>query len=111
MIWNAIHIIEIILWCIIACSVAYVVFFAIISLFYEKEDAIAIHASTLSSRMAKFLILYPAYKEDRVIINALEPILNPVLVAVFYGEMLGRLSMVGAMIVICGIMYYNLRKR
>ena len=72
MIWNAIHIIEIILWCIIACSVAYVVFFAIISLFYEKEDAIAIHASTLSSRMAKFLILYPAYKEDRVIINALE---------------------------------------
>ena len=45
------------------------------------------------------------------IINALEPILNPVLVAVFYGEMLGKWSMVGAMIVICGIMYYNLRKR
>ena len=45
------------------------------------------------------------------IINALEPILNPVLVAVFYGEMLGRLSLVGAVIVICGIMYYNLRNR
>lgn len=45
------------------------------------------------------------------IINALEPILNPVLVAVFYGEMLGKWSMVGAMIVICGIMYYNLKKR
>ena len=45
------------------------------------------------------------------IINALEPILNPVLVAVFYGEMLGRWSMAGALIVICGIMYYNLRKR
>ena len=45
------------------------------------------------------------------IINALEPILNPVLVAVFYGEMLGRWSMVGAMIVICGIMYYNLSKK
>ena len=43
------------------------------------------------------------------IINALEPILNPILVAVFYGEMLGRLSLVGAVIVICGIMYYNLR--
>ena len=43
------------------------------------------------------------------IINALEPILNPVLVAVFYGEMLGKLSLVGAVIVICGIMYYNLR--
>lgn len=44
------------------------------------------------------------------IINALEPILNPVLVAVFYGEMLGKWSMAGAMIVICGIMYYNLKK-
>ena len=43
------------------------------------------------------------------IINALEPILNPILVAVFYGEMLGRLSLVGAVIVICGILYYNLR--
>ena len=75
MIWTAIHIIEIILWCIIACSVAYVAFFAIISLFYEKKDDIAIHASALSNRMAKFLILYPAYKEDRVIINAVEQFL------------------------------------
>ena len=75
MIWTAIHIFEITLWCIIACSVAYVVFFAIISLFYEKEDEIAIHASALSNRMAKFLILYPAYKEDRVIINAVEQFL------------------------------------
>lgn len=45
------------------------------------------------------------------IINALEPILNPVLVAVFYGEMLGRWSLVGAVIVLCGIMYYNLKNR
>lgn len=45
------------------------------------------------------------------IINALEPILNPILVAVFYGEMLGRISIVGAVIVLCGILYYNLRKR
>ena len=44
------------------------------------------------------------------IINALEPILNPILVAVFYGEMLGRISIVGAVIVLCGILYYNLRK-
>ena len=75
MIWTVIHIADIILWCIIACSVAYVVFFAIISLFYEKKDDIAIHASALSNRMAKFLILYPAYKEDRVITNAVEQFL------------------------------------
>ena len=75
MIWTAIHIAEIVLWCILACSVAYVVFFAFISLFYDKEDEIANHASALSNRMAKFLILYPAYKEDRVIINAVEQFL------------------------------------
>lgn len=74
-IWEFIHILEIILWFIIAGSVAYVVFFAIISLFYEKEDRIAIHAAALSNRLNKFLILYPAYKEDKVIINAVEQFL------------------------------------
>ena len=71
-IWLIIHIIEIILWVLLAGSVAYVAFFAIISLFYEKEDRVAIHAAALSNRMTKFLILYPAYNEDRVIINAVE---------------------------------------
>lgn len=75
MIWSIIHTCEIVLWCIIACSVAYVVFFAIISLFYDKEDRLAIHAVALKEKMARFLILYPAYKEDRVIINAVEQFL------------------------------------
>ena len=73
--WTVIHIIDISLWCIIACSVAYVVFFAIISLFYDKEDRIANHAAALKNKMTNFLILYPAYKEDRVIINAVEQFL------------------------------------
>ena len=75
MIWSVLHIFEIIIWCIIACSVAYVVFFAIISLFYDKEDQVAIHAAALKDKMSRFLILYPAYKEDRVIINAVEQFL------------------------------------
>lgn len=75
-IWGIIHIFEIILWFIIAGSVLYVVFFAIISLFYEKEDRIAIHAAALSNRLNKFLILYPAYKEDKVIINAVTQFLR-----------------------------------
>ncbi len=70
MIWTAIHILEILLWCIIACSVAYVVFFAFISLFYDKDDQVAIHAAALKNEMTRFLILYPAYKEDSVIVNA-----------------------------------------
>ena len=75
MIWTIIHIIDITLWIIISFSVFYVAFFAVISLFYEKEDRIAIHASALYHRMGRFLILFPAYKEDRVIINAVEQFL------------------------------------
>ena len=75
MIWTILHIIEIILWLIISFSVFYVAFFAVISLFYEKEDRVAIHAQSLYNRMARFLILFPAYKEDRVIINAVEQFL------------------------------------
>ena len=44
------------------------------------------------------------------IIGALEPILNPVLVAIFYGEMLGKLSLVGAAIVILGVLVYSLQQ-
>lgn len=43
------------------------------------------------------------------VINAIEPVLNPILVAVFYGERLGRLSVIGAVVVIAGILFYNLR--
>lgn len=75
MIWDILHIVDISLWVILLGSVAYVVFFAIISLFYDKEDRIAIHAAALSERMTRFLILFPAYKEDRVIVNAVEKFL------------------------------------
>ena len=76
MIWTLIHIVDIVLWFVAACSVVYVVFFAFISLFYDKEDRVAIHAAALSNRKAKFLILFPAYNEDRVIINAVEQFLQ-----------------------------------
>lgn len=75
MIWDVLHIIDITLWVILLGSVAYVVFFAIISLFYDKEDQIANHAAALRDKMTRFLILFPAYKEDRVIINAVEKFL------------------------------------
>ncbi len=76
MIWTFIHIVDISLWIFVAFSVAYVVFFAFISLFYDKEDRVAIHATALSNRKAKFLVLFPAYNEDRVIINAVEQFLQ-----------------------------------
>ena len=75
MIWTILHIIDITLWFIIAGSVAYVVFFAIISLFYDKADDVATKAAAISNRMTRFLILYPAYNEDRVITHAVEQFL------------------------------------
>ena len=76
MIWTIIHIVDIVLWLVAAFSVTYVVFFAFISLFYDKEDRVAIHATALSNRKAKFLVLFPAYNEDRVIIKAVEQFLQ-----------------------------------
>ena len=75
MIWHILHTIDITLWSIILGSVAYVAFFAVISLFYDKEDQIAIHAAALSEKQTRFLVLYPAYNEDRVIVNAVEQFL------------------------------------
>ena len=48
---------------------------AIISLFYDKEDHLALQAASLRNDLTRFLILYPAYEEDRVIINAIEQFL------------------------------------
>lgn len=44
------------------------------------------------------------------VINGIEPVLNPILVAVFYGETLGPMAILGACIVLAGIFLYNLGK-
>ena len=75
MFWTVLHIVEIVLWIIMAASVVYVVFFAIISLFYEKDDFASTHTSVLNYRERRFLILYPAYHEDSVIINSVNKFL------------------------------------
>ena len=41
------------------------------------------------------------------LLSGLEPILNPILVAIFYGELLTPLSLVGAAIVLISIISYN----
>ena len=75
MFWTVLHIVEIVLWIIMAASVAYDFFFAIISLFYEKDDFASTHTSVLNYRERRFLILYPAYHEDSVIINSVNKFL------------------------------------
>ena len=62
--------------------------------------------------LAYILFSYGTRYTDPVtasIINAIEPVLNPVLVAIFYGEKLGTLSLAGAAIVIGGVLFYNVR--
>ena len=44
------------------------------------------------------------------LIAGIEPVLNPLLVAIFYREVVGPLALVGAVIVICGVVWYNVRK-
>lgn len=44
------------------------------------------------------------------LVSGIEPVLNPILVAVFYHETIGPLSMVGAVIVIVSIIIYNIAK-
>lgn len=43
------------------------------------------------------------------LINGLEPVLNPILVAVLFGELLSPISLVGAGIVILAILFYNIK--
>lgn len=43
------------------------------------------------------------------LISMIEPILNPTLVAIFYGEKIGPMSLVGAVIVLTSALFYNLK--
>ena len=41
------------------------------------------------------------------LVSGIEPVLNPILVAVFYHETMGRFALVGAAIVVLGVVGYN----
>ena len=81
-IWLIIHIIEILLWLLLAASGAYILFFALVSMLWKKpvsplsaylEGQIR---SMREPRQYSFLVLYPAYNEDRVIINSVTTFLG-----------------------------------
>ena len=70
--WTAIHIIDIVLWGIMALSVVYVAFFAMVYVFQRKKK----EYSTYQLKQSSFLILYPAYKEDAVIQHSVRQFLE-----------------------------------
>ena len=45
------------------------------------------------------------------LVSGIEPVLNPILVAVFYGEKMGALALAGAATVIGGVVGYNILKQ
>ncbi len=73
MTWDIIHTIDILLWVLMAASVSYIMFFALVSVCCpKKEEAPPMDTATFYHR---YLILYPAYHEDKVIINSVDQFL------------------------------------
>ncbi len=44
------------------------------------------------------------------LVSGIEPVLNPILVAIFYHEMIGPVSLIGAVIVVSAVIIYNVLK-
>ena len=74
MLWQIIHIIEVLFWLLLSASGAYILFYTIVSLIWRKP------VSKLSSKVKSlhadhyysFLVLFPAYNEDRVIVSSVQ---------------------------------------
>lgn len=75
MLWTTLHIIDWLLWIFMAPSVIYVFFYAFVSLF-SKHSSLTAHRSSLNIHRSSFLILFPAYKEDLVIIHSVRQFLE-----------------------------------
>ena len=81
MFWHLIHFIDIALWLLMAASTAYILFYALVSTLWKKRVSrltTYLTGQVLAMRKKDFysyLILYPAYNEDRVIVNSVQKFL------------------------------------
>ena len=78
MLWQIIHIIEILLWLLLSASGAYILFYTIVSLIWRKP--VSKQSSKVKSLHAdhyySFLVLFPAYNEDRVIVSSIQQFIS-----------------------------------
>ncbi|MBR2244696.1 MAG: glycosyltransferase family 2 protein [Prevotella sp.] len=74
--WTAIHITDWLLWLFMAPSVIYVAFYAFVSLFPSRPSDISHQTSAISHQPSTFLLLFPAYKEDAVIVHSVRQCLE-----------------------------------
>ena len=86
---TVIHITEWMLWIFMAPSVFYVAFYALVSLFPSRTSkhqpsALSPQPSTLNLHPSSFLILFPAYKEDSVIVHSVRQCLEQTYPKDFY---------------------------
>lgn len=74
MVLVAVHVIDIVLWCIIAFSVGYIFFYAIT---YALGQLLIIKRGPTSDdiRQKKYLVIFPAYGEDKVILHTVKSFL------------------------------------
>lgn len=68
--WSVLHAFDILLWLFVAGSVFYVVFFSIIPIFFHNRHQNANDINAVDGTLRRFLILFPAYHEDAVIVNS-----------------------------------------
>ncbi len=82
MLWTVIHILDILLWLLLAASTLYILFFALVSVLWEKrvnDITQFLTGQKLAMREKeyfRYLVLYPAYNEDRVIVPAVRTFLG-----------------------------------
>ena len=74
--WFIVHLTDMLLWLIMAVSVVYVLFFALASLLPRKQTSQTSNLKPQNSNLNTFLVLYPAYHEDRVIRTSVETFLR-----------------------------------
>ena len=72
MFWSYIHILDFLLWAFMSISVAYITFYALVSLFSRKGIKTV---DVPESPESTFLVLFPAYSEDRVIVGSIKKFL------------------------------------
>ena len=80
-IWSIIHVVEIFLWLMLAASGTYILFFALVSMMWKKQESpLSSYMDRLSAlrepKSHTFLVLFPAYNEDRVIVNSVHTFLG-----------------------------------
>ena len=72
MFWSYIHILDLLLWAFMTISVAYITFYALVSLFSRNGIKTV---DVPESPESTFLVLFPAYSEDRVIVGSVKKFL------------------------------------